>query len=83
MKSVYIKRSNDLTPELFMQPSEFFPYIYFMTIELITLFTILLVGLVIKCYQLPVKYKKDLQVKVMILKGYDWCNIGHNQILVM
>ena len=44
---------------------------YFMIIKHIMLFTILLVDLAVKCYQLPLKYKKDLQGKDLILKGSD------------
>ena len=75
MKSVYIKRSKDLRLELFMQSSKFLSYLYFIRIIPITLFTILLVGLAIKCYQLMLKYKKDLQRKDFILMGHDQRNI--------
>ena len=46
-----------------------------MRIKLITLFTILLVGLIIKHCQLALKYKKDFQQKDFILKGYNQRNI--------
>ena len=71
VKSVFIKRSRDPGIELFTQPSKFFPYLYFMKIKPIMLFTILLVGLAIKCYQLALKYKRDRQRKDFILKGHN------------
>jgi len=53
----------DLGLKLFMQPSKFFPYLYFMRIKLIKLFTLILLGFTIKRYQLAIKSKKQLKLQ--------------------
>ena len=82
MKSVYIKRSEDLKIELFTQPSKFFPYLYTMRIKPFTLLKILLLlGFINKQYQLALKYKDRLELRQrqrFVLKNQDSYNNKHS-----
>jgi len=49
--------------ELFTQPSKFFPYLYLMRIKSIKLVTLILLSFTIKCYQLALKSKKQLELQ--------------------
>ena len=64
VKSVYLKMSKDLRLELFPQPSQFVPYLYFMRIKPFTLLRILLLlGFINKQYRQVIKYKDQLELR--------------------